>query len=116
MKTIVDDILARSVKPPIIFIFGDHGPRSETHWEDTDKTNMKECLANLSAYYLPDGGEALLYPEITPVNIFRVVLNHYYGQDFNRLPDKNYFSPAKFLYHFSDVTKRVKGEITSAVQ
>jgi len=116
MKTIVDNILARSVKPPVILIFGDHGPRSGTHWEDADKTNMKECLANLSAYYLPDGGEEFLYPEITPVNIFRVVLNHYYGEDLKLLPDKNYFSPAKFLYHFSDVTNRVKREITSAVQ
>ncbi len=110
MKTIVDDILEKSVKPPVILLFGDHGPRSETYWEEPGRTNMKECLATLSAYYLPDGGETLLYPEITPVNTFRVVLRHYYGENVNLLPDKNYFSPAKFLYHFSDVTDRVNGK------
>jgi len=43
--------------------------------------------ANLMAYYLPEGGEQALYPEITPVNSFRIVFNHYFGAEYPLLPD-----------------------------
>ena len=108
IKKIVDSILSNSRRPPIILILGDHGPRSETVWHDPEMTNMKENLANLSAYYLPHGGDNELYPEITPVNIFSVVFNYYFGEKLDLLPDENYFSTAKYLYKFYDVTKRVQ--------
>ena len=50
-------------------------------------TKVEVRNANLSAYYLPDGGEELLYPSITPVNTFRIVFNKYFGANYPLLED-----------------------------
>jgi hypothetical protein len=49
-------------------------------------------LANLSAYYFPDHDYSGSYPEITPVNSFRLLLSQYFGQDLPLLDDLSYFS------------------------
>jgi hypothetical protein len=108
MEKVIDEILGNSSRPPIILILGDHGPRSGVIWEDPARTNVKECLTNLGAFYLPGGGEKLLYPDMTLVNLFRVVFNHYFGENFGLLPDRCYFSTAKRFYVFYDVTDRVR--------
>ena len=108
IKKTVDEILSNSRRSPIILLLGDHGPRSKTIWHDPKRTNVKEGLANLSAYYLPHGGDKNLYSEITPVNIFAVIFNYYFGKKIDLLPDKSYFSTAKHLYNFYDVTRRVQ--------
>jgi len=48
----------------------------------------------LNAYALPgvDPAQAL-YPSISPVNSFRVVLNRYFGTDLPLLEDRSYFAP-----------------------
>lgn len=58
------------------------------------------------AYYLPDGGDRLLYPEISPVNSFRVVLNAYFGVDMALLPDETYFTSHLIDGQFIDITER----------
>jgi hypothetical protein len=79
---ILRDILAKSGTPPVIVIMGDHG------WtEETPETRM----ANLNAYFLPGGDEGL-YPTITPVNTFRLILDRYFGAEFDLLPDRSYIS------------------------
>jgi hypothetical protein len=108
MEKVVNEILENSKQPPIIMILGDHGPRSEVVWESVEKTNVRECLSILNAYYLPDNGEKLLYPQITPVNSFRVIFKHYFGEQSNLLADKSYFSEGVYLYKFYDVTERVQ--------
>jgi hypothetical protein len=111
MKKAIDEILSNSSNPPIILLLGDHGPRSETIWSNPEKTNMTECLANLGAFYLPGGGEKLLYPDMTLVNLFRAIFNHYFGERLIHLPDRCYFSTAKNFYVFYDVTERVRQDI-----
>src|SRR6185369_4618061 len=65
----VDTILANSKTLPIIIIQGDHGP-----WLQTKDKRMR----NYTAIYFP-GHNDVLYPSITPVNIFRLVFNTYFG-------------------------------------
>jgi hypothetical protein len=108
MKKVIDEILSNSSRPPIILILGDHGPRSGVIWEDPERTNAKECLSNLGAFHLPGGGEELLYPDMTLVNLFRVIFNRYFGEKLELLPDRCYFSTARYLYRFYDVTDRVR--------
>jgi hypothetical protein len=108
MEKVVNEILENSKQPPIIMILGDHGPRSEVVWESVEKTNVRECLSILNAYYLPGDGDELLYPQITPVNSFRVIFNRYFGEQSNLLPDKSYFAGGVYLYKFYDVTERVQ--------
>ena len=73
-------IKAESETPPIIIIQGDHGP--PTGRPDWD-------LRILNAYYLP-AHSGSLYPSISPVNTFRLILNEYFGENYPLFPDKSY--------------------------
>lgn len=74
----VDQILAGSDTPPLIIIQADHGYGSNRI---------------LNALYLPGGGDDLLYPSISPVNTFRLILDYYFGTDLGLLEDRSYLSP-----------------------
>jgi hypothetical protein len=78
LESILAGILDQSETPPIIVLMGDHGVR--------DANRVK----NFFAVYLPDGAEKVLYPSITPVNIFRVIFNEYFGTSYGLLPDITY--------------------------
>jgi hypothetical protein len=101
----VDEIIANSAVPPIIIIQGDHGPGSLLRRDDINHTCIWERSSILNAYYLPGVSQDILYPEITPVNTFRVIFNSYFGTDYELLPDSIYFSPQAYPYDFTDVTK-----------
>jgi tetratricopeptide (TPR) repeat protein len=106
-KTMISEILSNSKNPPIIILFGDHGPRSMLAWDHPEKTYMKECMSILNAYYLPNGGHAHLYEDITPVNTFRVIFNHYFGTNYEILEDESYYSTGRYNYRFFNVTDRI---------
>jgi hypothetical protein len=108
IQPVIDSILSKSKTPPVIIIQADHGPGAYLIWESPEQTNLQERFSILNAYYLPAGGEADLYPTITPVNSFRVVLNQLFGEDLDLLPDKNYFTTWKRPYEFIDVTDQVQ--------
>lgn len=89
LKTVIDN----SDIPPIIIVQGDHGP-----WYQPPET----VLTILNAYYLPNHSDAL-YPSISPVNSFRVVLNEYFGASLPLLEDVNYNSPDREPYNYEVV-------------
>jgi hypothetical protein len=93
----VDRILAGSGVPPVIIIQGDHG------WAER---NAEDKLSILNVYYFPDGDYSDLYPTITPVNSFRVVLNRYLGGNFELLEDVSYFSTEEDVFRFEVVENR----------
>ena len=93
IQELVKVILEKSDPAPIIILQADHGFRSETGPGEIPLDPHEQFDARfriLSAYYLPDGGDALLYPTISPVNTFRVVLSRYFGEDLPLLEDKSY--------------------------
>lgn len=106
----IDQILAKSARPPVIVIQGDHGPASLVNWDDASSTCYTERMSILNAYLLPGGGDKSLYDEITPVNTFRIIANHYLGTSFPLLEDRCYYSPPKQPYEFLDVTAEVRAE------
>lgn len=89
---ILKQIIQRSQTPPVIVIQGDHGG------VDTDDIDR---LRNLNAYYLPGGGDKELYPSITPVNTFRLILDHYFGANYPLLEDISYGSSYKNPFEFT---------------
>jgi hypothetical protein len=88
---IVKIILQQSKTSPVIIIQGDHG------WDD------KNRMANLNAFYLPDGGSQKIYPTITPVNSFRIILDQYFGGDYKLLEDRSYYSSEERQFDFNQV-------------
>ena len=98
------EILALSDPKPVIIIQGDHGPGMHTNFRSRDGTDYFERFANLNAFYFPDGDYSFLYPGITSVNTFRVVLNKYFGQSLPLLPDRSFYSGLQKLYDLKDVT------------
>ena len=104
----IDEIQAASEAQPIIIIQGDHGPGSTITQRDYEPDNLDERFSIMNAYYFPDHNYHLLYPEITPINTFRVVLNQYFGEDLELLPDSNYFSTVMRPYNFIEVTEVLK--------
>jgi hypothetical protein len=78
---ILQKIISQSPVTPIIVVQGDHG----TH--DFNRASI------LNAYYLPGGVENQLYPSISPVNTFRVILDNYFGDHYSLLNDTSYDTP-----------------------
>ncbi|KPJ62368.1 MAG: hypothetical protein AMS15_04145 [Planctomycetes bacterium DG_23] len=113
IKAAINEILSSSSETPIIILQGDHGPISKGADDiNPDSVNLKEKMCILNAYYLPDGGHKKLYEDITPVNTFRVVFNHYFDTNLGLLEDKSYFYEGgrPFSYKLIEVTDRVNAD------
>jgi hypothetical protein len=85
---VIDTLIENSSVPPVIILQSDHGPLPDLTEDPLQR------LPILNAYYLPGvQTEQILYPSISPVNSFRVVLNSYFGQNLPLLEDQSYFGP-----------------------
>ncbi len=76
---VLQSLIGDSSSSPIIILQGDHGYQGGSPGQYTI----------LNAYYLPAGYKNL-YPSITPVNSFRVIMNDYFGGNYPLLPDASY--------------------------
>ena len=99
LEQIVMTILANADTTPVIVIQADHGPDSNTGRQGY----VQERMTILNALLLPDGGDEI-YPHLTPVNTFRLIFNHLFGGDYERLPDRAFYSEYAAPYEFIDVT------------
>lgn len=80
----IDAILEGYSRPPIIVVTSDHGRE--------DCRFLPICHDILAAYMLPGAGSDVIYPWITSVNVFRVILNHYFDFGFEVLEDRIFLS------------------------
>ena len=73
---VVEEILEKSPNPPVIILQADHGS------DFFDRTMI------LSAFHLPGSGAQALYPQLTPVNTFRLVFKHIFDAPYDVLADR----------------------------
>ena len=105
IEALVDDILKNSNTPPIIIFQADHGPGMLTDFRSSADTCLRERFSPFAAYYLPGVDPNDIPQDITPVNLFRIVFNEYFGTDFALLPNNYYYSKdAVYLFRSEDVT------------
>ncbi|MDY6913381.1 MAG: sulfatase-like hydrolase/transferase [Planctomycetota bacterium] len=107
LEKVIDAILTRPGRPAVIILQGDHGPGSMLDKASAERSDVKERMTILSAYYFPDESYDLLYDRVSPVNTFRVVFNRYFGGNYELLTDSSYFSTSGRPYDFIDVTDRI---------
>ena len=101
----IDILLAqKSREKPIIILQGDHGAYN---LGKTKEENINLRMSILNAYYVPDTCRRNLYPEISPVNSFRIILNFCFKQNYKLLPDKSYYSTFEEYAKLKDVTTQV---------
>ena len=115
---VVDEILAQSSSPPIIILQSDHGQGYTNGNETVNGISInlaRATLRNFTALYLPDGGQEVIPPDLTPVNLFRLIFNHYFGSDYELLEDKSYYvcelgcpdteGKSRFFFDFTEEAK-----------
>ena len=106
---IIDSIQSDPERPAIIILQADHGPAAYLDNESPDRSCLRERFSILNAYYFPDAAtRARLYPSITPVNSFRILLGDLVGKPIPLLPDRSYYSTKDRPYAFVDVTGSAK--------
>jgi hypothetical protein len=101
---------------PVILIQSDEGPFPRAYgidehrfpWLEATDDELQQKFGILNVMYLPGVDDPGLPDSTTPVNLFRRVLNLYFGTDLELLPDRNYiFTDGRNLYEFHDVTDRL---------
>jgi hypothetical protein len=118
IKWLVNEILSKSKRTPIIIIQSDEGPyiskelerlyAGKISWKDLSKEALKIHMRIFNAYYLPEFDKKLLYKSISPVNTFRLIFNFYFGTNFKLLKDESYiFKDSGNIYEFINITDKL---------
>lgn len=104
----VDAILKQAKRPPVIILQGDHGSRAHIDRFSLSKSDPNEFFPILNAYYAPAPVRAKLYPSITPVNSFRVVLDALFTRPAPLLEERSYYNAQGTPFAFFDATEAAK--------
>ena len=100
----LDRILAKSSVPPIVIVQGDHGVFGASFDVDEGRRATAARLAILNAYLVPNEMRDYLYPSISPVNSFRVILPALLGQPPELLEDRFFYYEDERPGPFVEVT------------
>lgn len=101
---------------PVILIQADEGPHpvpylhegADYHWPSAEWRDLAEKMTILTALYLP-GVDVEVPDDLSPVNLFRLVLDAYHGTDLGLLEERSYvFRDEHHLYEFHEVTDRLR--------
>jgi hypothetical protein len=108
LQEMIIHLKQKMTRPTIIILQGDHGPGANYHQKDYNKTNLKERFGIMNAIYVPNQSKVLFPKNLTPVNTFRIILNHYFKSNLELLPNRQFYSPIHEPANFVDVTHHVQ--------
>jgi len=84
-------------------VHGDHGARSQGQLGGTPEQN-REQMATFAAYRVPEATKAALYPGMSLVNNWRLVLSTAFGaKDLPLLPDRTFYSDPDYIYDLEEI-------------
>ena len=79
-----------------------------TDLNSLENTCIRERFSPFAAYYLPDLERDVIPADISTVNLFRIILNEYFGAQLPLLENRQYFyKDPRSYYDFEDVTSRL---------
>ena len=108
LKPVVAEILEHSDTPPIIILQADHGPGMFTDFDSPDQTCLRERFSIFAAYYLPGVDPGAIPSDLTPVNLYRIIFNKYFGTNMPLLENAYYsHHDAMHIYHRDDISSLV---------
>ena len=84
----VDRIIAADPNA-VIAVFSDHGPGVDLSVSDPMRAGVNERMSNLLALRSPDGAVSLP-DDTTPINLFPILFNAYFGESIDLLPDDTF--------------------------
>jgi hypothetical protein len=99
----VDALLQASDETPIVLLQGDTGSSVPREYEYPAEVWRLEQMAILNALLVPEACRAHLYPELTPVNTFRIVFGSCLGIPLPLLEDRSLHSTYQTPYLFTPV-------------
>jgi hypothetical protein len=100
IERLMKQLVEESPRPLVILLHSDHGPGAGLRWESREKSDVVERSAILCAIYFSDERYENLPDDLTLVNLFRIVFNHYLGTDYPLLPNRSYFTRWSLPYQF----------------
>ncbi len=101
IKRIVENLMSLKSKP-VIIIMSDHGSRMI--FDVNDRFFVKEKLFNFLSVYTPHKSAGkIFYKNVTPVNVFPVILNAYFNANISLSEDSGFFEhPPHFIENYSE--------------
>ncbi|TFH31878.1 MAG: hypothetical protein E4G99_13440 [Anaerolineales bacterium] len=93
----IETIMKESEGAAIIILQSDHGPGGGLIWDAPTEDALRDKMAVLNAYYVPSDCRQDLYPSISPVNSFRVILNCLTDSSYEILENETYFGIEEFV-------------------
>lgn len=95
MLKLSDQLLRHSTRKSIVILLGDHGPYLSTEGSAEKKLSAKWVSTRypiLLAVRFPQERPSFLRQEISPVNLFRMVFDVYFGTRLGQLPEKRFMT------------------------
>lgn len=100
---LIDAIDRTSGPEAVVLLQADHGSDLPGRPGRPDAVGLFERMSIFSAYRCPARVRQRLYPTITPVNSFRVLLGGLFGDDLPLLEDRSFYSRYEAPFDFIEV-------------